>query len=75
MRRKELYNIVTEFGIITELVNLIKVCLNETYSKFRVDRYLSDAEHFQNVLKQGVALSPFFQLCFRICHQKGSRKS
>jgi len=52
-----LYNIVTEFDIITELVNLIKVCLNEICSMFRVGGNLSDANHFRNVLRQGDALS------------------
>jgi hypothetical protein len=34
------------------------MCLNETYSKVRVGKYLSDIFPIQNDLKQGDALSP-----------------
>jgi hypothetical protein len=37
---------------------LIKMCLNETYSKVRVGELLSDKFPMQNELKQGGALSP-----------------
>jgi hypothetical protein len=47
-----------EFGILTKLVRLIKMCLNETYSKVRLGKYLSDSFPIQNGLKQGDALSP-----------------
>jgi hypothetical protein len=33
VRREELYNILIEFGIPRKLVGLIKMCLNETYSR------------------------------------------
>jgi hypothetical protein len=33
VRREVLYNILIEFGIPMKLVRLIKMCLNETYSK------------------------------------------
>jgi hypothetical protein len=33
VRREVLYNIVIEFGVPMKLVRLIKMCLNETYSK------------------------------------------
>jgi hypothetical protein len=35
------------------------MCLNETYSKVRTGKLLSDKFPFQNGLKQGDALSPF----------------
>jgi hypothetical protein len=35
VRRKVLYNIVREFGVPMKLVRLIKMCLNETYTKGR----------------------------------------
>jgi hypothetical protein len=41
-----------------KLVRLIKICLNETYSKVRIGKHLSDSFPFQNGLKQGDALSP-----------------
>jgi hypothetical protein len=36
VRREVLYNIFIEFGILFKLVRLIKMCLNETYSRVRV---------------------------------------
>jgi hypothetical protein len=53
-----LYNILLEFGITKKLVRLIKMCLNETYSKVRVGKLLSDKFPIQNGLKQGDAPSP-----------------
>jgi hypothetical protein len=53
-----LCNILIEIGIPLKLVRLIKMCLNETYSKVRIGKYLSDNFPIQNGLKQGDALSP-----------------
>jgi hypothetical protein len=58
VRREVLYNILIEFGILRKLVGLIKMCLNETYSRVRMDKNLSGKFSIQNGLKQGVALSP-----------------
>jgi hypothetical protein len=41
-----------------KLGRLIKMCLNETYSKIRIGKYLSDSSPIQNGLEQGDALSP-----------------
>jgi hypothetical protein len=41
-----------------KLVRLIKMCLNETYSKVRIGKHLSDSFPVQNGLKQAGALSP-----------------
>jgi hypothetical protein len=53
-----LYNIRLEFGVPMKRVRLIKICLNETYSKIRIGKHLSDSFSIQNCLKQGDALSP-----------------
>jgi hypothetical protein len=58
IKREVLYNILLEFGIPKKLVRLIKMCLNETYSKVHIGRLLSDKFPIQNGLKQGDALSP-----------------
>jgi hypothetical protein len=41
-----------------KLVRLIKMCLNETYSKVRIGKHLSDSFRNQNGLKQGDTLLP-----------------
>jgi hypothetical protein len=58
IKREVLYNILLEFCIPKKLVRLIKMCLNETYSKVCIGKLLSDKFHIQNGLKQGDALSP-----------------
>jgi hypothetical protein len=57
LRRELLYNILIEFGVPMQLVGLIKMCLNEIYSKFRIGKHLSDSFPIQNGLTQGDALS------------------
>jgi hypothetical protein len=57
VKREVLYNILLEFGIPKKLVRLIKICLNETYSKVHIGKHLSDKLPIQNGLKQGGALS------------------
>jgi hypothetical protein len=58
IKREVLYNILVEFGICKKLVRLIKMCLNETYSKVHIGKLLSDKFPIQNGLKQEDALSP-----------------
>jgi hypothetical protein len=58
VRRKVLCNILIEFGVTMKLVRLIKMCLNKTYSKVRIGKYMFDMFSIQNSLKQGGALSP-----------------
>jgi hypothetical protein len=55
VRREVLYNVLIEFGVPMNLVRLIKICLNETYNKVRIGKYLSDSFAIQNGLKQGDA--------------------
>jgi sorting nexin-29 len=58
VRREVLYNIHVEFGVPMKLVRLIKICLNETYSKVRICKHLSDSFPIQNGLKLGDVLLP-----------------
>jgi hypothetical protein len=51
VKREVLYNILLEYGIPKKLVRLIKMCLNETYSKVHVGKLLSDKFPIQNGLK------------------------
>ena len=55
--RRVLYKILIEFGIPTKPVRLIKMSLNETYIRVRVDKHLSDMLPIKNGSKQD-ALSP-----------------
>jgi hypothetical protein len=65
-----LYNSI-EFAIHMKLARLIKMCLNETYSKVRIGKHLSETFPIQNGLKQGDALSP---LLFNFALEYASRK-
>jgi hypothetical protein len=38
VRRKVLYNVLIEFGIPRKLAEIIKMCLNETYSTVRIGK-------------------------------------
>jgi hypothetical protein len=62
--------ILIEFGIHRKLVELIKMCLNETYSRVCVSKNLSDKFPIQNGLKQEV-LSP---LLFNFALEYANRK-
>jgi hypothetical protein len=48
-KREVLHNILIEFGIPLNLVRLIKMCLNETYSRVRLEKHFSD--RFPTLLK------------------------
>jgi hypothetical protein len=52
------YNILIGFGIPMKLVRLIKMCLNEMFSRVHIDKRLADSFPIQNDLKQGDAVSP-----------------
>jgi hypothetical protein len=60
VRREVLYNILIEFGIPMKLVRLIKMCLNETYSRVRLGKNLSVTFPIKNGFKIEDALSPLF---------------
>ena len=53
--REVLYNIPNELGISMKLVQLIRMCLNETYSTAWVGQHLSD-------------IATGFLLCSTVCH-------
>jgi len=53
-RREVLYNILMKLGSPMKLVRLIKMCLNETFSRVRVGKHLCDMLPIKN------ALSPLF---------------
>jgi len=50
--REVLHNILIEFGVPTKLVRLIKICLNETSSRVRIGKHLSDAFSIGNSYKE-----------------------
>jgi hypothetical protein len=52
VRREVLYNILIEFGVPLKLVRLFKMCLNQTYSKAHVGKYLPGNFSIQNGLEQ-----------------------
>jgi hypothetical protein len=54
-----------------KLVKLVKICLNETYSKVLIGKHLFDDFPVQNDLRQGDALSP---LLFNFGLEYTSRK-
>jgi hypothetical protein len=54
-----------------KLVRLIKMCLNETYSKVHIGKHFSESFPIKNGLKQGDALSP---LLFNFALEYASRK-
>jgi hypothetical protein len=58
IKTEVLYNILLEFSVPKKLVRLIKMCLNETYSRFHIGKFSTDKFSIQNELKQGDALSP-----------------
>jgi hypothetical protein len=71
VRREVLYNTLNEFGIPMKLVRLIKMCLNESYSRIRADKHLPDMFPIKYCLKQGDALS---SLIFNIAFGYANRR-
>ena len=49
--REIVYNILIQFGILVKLIRLIKMCLNEMYSRVRVGKDFSDMFPIRNGLK------------------------
>jgi hypothetical protein len=57
-RKEVLHNTVIEFGIPMKMIRLIKMCLNQTYNRVRLNKYFSDMYPIKNGFKQGDAFSP-----------------
>jgi hypothetical protein len=57
-KRDILYIIFIEVCVPIEPVRLIQMCLNQTYSRVRLGKRLSDLCPIKNGLRQGDALSP-----------------
>ena len=73
--REVLCNILIQFGFLLEMVRLIKLCLNETYSRVTVGKYLCEFFPMRNGLKNRICFIDIpFQVYFRIRHQVGSGK-
>jgi hypothetical protein len=68
VRREVLYSILIEFGVPMKLVRLIKMCLNQTYT--RIGKRLSGTVPIPilDSKRWRCFIAIAFQLCFRICH-------
>jgi hypothetical protein len=75
VRSEALYNIFIESGIPRKLVGLIKMCLNETYSRVRIGKFLPDKFTIENGLKQGDALSHCFSTLLWNMPSGGSKRT
>jgi hypothetical protein len=83
VRREVLYNILIEFAIPLKLVRLIKMCLNETYSRVQVGR--NDAIRWVQANQKGSKLNSTHMLlvyagdvnimCGSICTIKKNTKT
>ena len=58
-----MYNILTESGISMKLVRLIKMNLNETYSRVQVGKHLSDFSYQKLFETRRCCIATAFQLC------------
>jgi hypothetical protein len=78
VRREVSYSIFIEFGVPMKLLRLIKMCLNEMYSKVCIGKHLSDNFPMPNGLKHG---DPLLLLLFtfalhairKVCEPGGSK--
>jgi hypothetical protein len=59
--RTALHNVLTVFGITMKLIRLIKMLINEMFSRVRVSKHLSDMFRNKNSLKEKDML---YRYCF-----------
>jgi len=64
VRWKGLYNFLLVFGIPINLVRLLKMCLNETYSRVWAGNHLSDMFPVRN----GLTHKMLYHHCFSTLH-------
>jgi len=62
------YNILFEFGTPLKLVRLAKLYPNETYSRIRAAKHLSDMFTIKNGETRRCFIAIVFQRCFRVSH-------
>jgi hypothetical protein len=60
-------NVLTEGGVQIKLVRLVKICLNENYTKVHIGKRRSETFPIQNGLKQGDEL-PLLHFNFALEH-------
>jgi hypothetical protein len=67
-----LHNIITDFGAPMKLVRLIKMCLNKTYNKVRIGKYLLILFLFKTVRKNEMlnVLLLFFKAATKVAAHK-----
>jgi hypothetical protein len=64
LRKEAVFSILFEFGVPTKRIGLTKMCLNETYRKAGISKYLFDSFPVQNG-------QLFLNFTFTICHYEG----
>jgi hypothetical protein len=68
--RKKFFTTFCEYDIPKKLVRLIKMCLNETYSKVHVGKFLSRTFAIHNGLKEDVLLPLVFNFALEYAIRK-----
>lgn len=56
--RTEIWNAMLDIGIPKKLVNMTKICTNDSTNKVRISGNLSNEFHVETGVKQGDGLSP-----------------
>jgi len=73
--RKVLYNILIEFGIPEKILKLMKICLNETYTRIRLGKHLCNIiSYYEWFETRKGFISIAFIICFRVHHLESSGK-